>query len=253
MRIVSFVNSKGGAGKSTAIRAVSSALEHMGRTVAVVDLDTQQSIGTWFDVNDDGLYPLPDDKAFKVIPMIFSDDEDRNAELVQAELSKMSDANEFDFILIDTKGASSMTNSVALGSADIVICPTNGDADEVDPIINTFNNFVEVSKTIDPDEDPKDRFWVMFNKNQAMLSGENIENRMALKEHFNTLEGLPQISAFNSCANYGATLTGMMKGWAAQKNGDRTKRAKAGREIAKFEKAMAVSVKLAEDIERAIP
>lgn len=253
MRIISFANSKGGAGKSTAIRAVSSALEHMGHTVAIVDLDNQQSIGSWFEVNDDGLYPLPDEKTFKVIPMIYSDDEDQNAEKVQSELSKLSEANEFEYILIDTKGASSMTNSVALGSADIVICPTNGDADEVDPIINTFNNFVEISKTVDPDEDPKDRFWIMFNKNQAMLSNENLESRMALKEHFNTLEGLPQISAFNSCSNYGATLTGMITGWKAQKNGDRTKRAKAGREVAKFEKALAVSVKLAEDIERAIP
>lgn len=253
MKIVSFANSKGGAGKSTAIRAVASALEHLGRSVAVVDLDNQQSIGTWFDVNDDGLFPLPDPKMFKIIPMIFSDDEDRNAEKVQAELSNMSDADEFDYILVDTKGASSMTNSVALGSADIVICPTNGDADEVDPIINTFNNFVEISKTVDPDENPKDRFVVMFNKNQAMLSNENLESRMALKEHFNTIEGLPQVSAFNSCSNYGATLTGLMKGWEAQKKGDRTKRAKAGREIAKFEKALAVSVKLVEDIERAIP
>ena len=253
MRIVSFANSKGGAGKSTAIRAVASALEHMGRSVAIVDLDNQQSIGTWLDVNDDGIYPLPDKNTFKIIPMIYSDDEDRNAEQVQAELSKMSDANDFEFILIDTKGASSMTNSVALGSADIVICPTNGDADEVDPIINTFNNFVEISKTVDPDENPKDRFWVMFTKNQAILSNENIESRLALKEHFNTLDGLPQISAFNSCSNYGATLLGMINGWKAQKNGDRTKRAKAGREIAKFEKALAVSVKLVEDIERAIP
>ena len=160
MKIISFANSKGGAGKSTAIRAVASALEHLNRSVAIVDLDNQQSIGNWLGVNEDGVYPLPDENTFKIVPMVFSDDEDRNAEKVQAELSKMSDANQFDFILIDTKGASSMTNSVALGSADIVICPTNGDADEVEPIISTFNNFVEICKTVDPDEDPKDRFWI---------------------------------------------------------------------------------------------
>ena len=253
MQIITFANSKGGTGKSTAIRAVASAFEKLGKSVVIADLDSQQTIGGWFEINTDGIYPIPSEDALRVVPMYFTMDDETNAERVQTELTKLADSRAYDFLLIDTKGVASVTNSIAIGSADLVVCPTNGDADEFEPIVNTFKNYVEICEKVAPDEDPKDRFWVMFTKNQAMHSSEALAMRAALKEHFKIFEGLPMVSAFNSRASYGATLSGMIEGWEDQRKGDRTRRVKATREIEKYKKALDVSVKLADDIVRAMP
>lgn len=52
MKIISFLNPKGGSGKTTAVINVATALTKQGYHLAVVDTDPQMSLTNWSRVKD---------------------------------------------------------------------------------------------------------------------------------------------------------------------------------------------------------
>lgn len=249
MKTITFANSKGGAGKSTALMAMASALEAAGRSTIIADLDDQGTLATWLTAND-GTYHLPEKEHIDVRQLYFSENEERNADATFEALIQIEKEGP-DFLLIDTKGKAEKTNAIAMASADRVICPTNGDSTEYDQIAATFGNFEAALKSVSPDEQPNDFFRLMFTKTGVAMSAEVHEARAALKETFRWYYGLPQITAFNSCHLYGTTINGLIAKATADLDakGEDVKKRDLD-QVAKFEKAAAASNKfLAEVLE----
>jgi chromosome partitioning protein len=105
-RIITVATQKGGAGKTTVTRVVSTCLAASGWRVAVIDADPNQGFTEWSE-----LYAGPA-MSFRAEP-----DEKRLANL-PADLAETHDV-----VLIDTAGFGSRSMLVAIGAADAVLIP----------------------------------------------------------------------------------------------------------------------------------
>lgn len=208
MQTITFANSKGGAGKSTALMAIASALEARGHSTIIADLDDQGTLATWLTAND-GSYDLPSKEAVDIRQIYFTDNDDQNADKTYDALVGI-EKEKPEFLLIDTKGKAEKTNAIAMAAADRVICPTNGDSTEYDQIAFTFANFGAALKAVAPDESPQEYFRLMFTKTGVAMGAEVHEARAALKENFTWYYGLPLLTAFNAAHLNGTTLNGLL-------------------------------------------
>jgi len=251
-KIITLANSKGGAGKSTTALALISAIEATGRSVIAADLDNQGTLAELISSNTDGKYRLPLTEKVSIEPVYFSDDDNQNAKLTAeriAELEKLSP----DFLIMDTKGKASATATWAMFVADLVLCPTSGDAAEFGPVTSTFKNFSDALVASGEEEDPHERFRVMFNKNKSITPKEILLARTALKEHFKCLNGLPDLSSFNAAAFNGTTLLGLVEySDDLATNGVGRERSRGKQDKEKFGKALSASLAMLEEIEKEI-
>ncbi len=114
-RVIVVGNEKGGAGKSTIVVHLTTALLHEGARLAVVDLDIrQQSTGHFFAnrtawTKAQGV-PLPE-------PVVYSG---ADPELLESAL-----AREADFVVVDTPGADTALSRLAHERADLIVTPMN--------------------------------------------------------------------------------------------------------------------------------
>lgn len=104
MKVIAFLNPKGGSGKTTAAINVSSALARMKRKVAVVDTDPQMSLTNW---NVDGKAGFD----------VFTAASEKDVYQVRKELT------EYDYVIIDGAGTLSVITSSAVMVSDLVIIP----------------------------------------------------------------------------------------------------------------------------------
>lgn len=130
-KVIVVGNEKGGAGKSTVVIHLATALLHMGAKVAVLDLDLrQQSVAhffhnrrTWASAAEVVLpmpldYRLGDDPA----QVAKADPEEALARFETAFSEAMGEA---DYIIIDTPGADTALSRAAHAKADLIITPMN--------------------------------------------------------------------------------------------------------------------------------
>lgn len=106
MKVISFLNPKGGSGKTTAVINFATALARKGLKIAVVDTDPQMSLSNWhieekcnFDVftaaGENDVYSIPEDLA------------------------------EYDYTVIDGAGSLSVITAAAVMVSDLVIIPVS--------------------------------------------------------------------------------------------------------------------------------
>lgn len=248
MKLITFANSKGGAGKSTTVRAIASAIEKSGKTAILADLDNQGSITNWFEGND-GL-PMPSPDQLRVETLFYTENEQTNAAKVQDRLVELSN-EPFDYMLIDTKGRAAVTNTIAMSGADLVICPTNADADEFEPITSTFRNYQTALGKIAPDEDAKDNFRILFTRQKPFATRERLEMKAALSEVFECYDGLPDHGAFNTMSFHGATLNGLIQDAENRRNAETSaERSRAKADSEKFNRALTASLEIFQLIEK---
>lgn len=104
MKIIAFLNPKGGSGKTTATINVSTCLANSGKSVAVVDTDPQMSLTNW-------------NKAGKATFDVFTAASEKDVYQVRKDLS------EYDFVIIDGAGSLSVITSAAVMVSDLIIIP----------------------------------------------------------------------------------------------------------------------------------
>ncbi|MCO6188601.1 ParA family protein [Rhizobium sp. L1K21] len=114
MSVITFANTKGGAGKTTAVLILACELQRMGYSVAVFDADPQRWISKWFEQLGD---KRP--KGLSVVSYITASNLDLNIRELK---------NSVDFLLIDLPGARSPLLAQALGYSDYVLIPVQGSA-----------------------------------------------------------------------------------------------------------------------------
>lgn len=110
MPVITFANTKGGAGKTTAVLLLATELAHMGHRVTVFDADPQYWVSRWYDLSQ----PVP---RLNVVPYVTQASIDRHLQ----EFRESSD-----YILIDLPGARSPMLAKAIGLSDHVLIPIQG-------------------------------------------------------------------------------------------------------------------------------
>jgi chromosome partitioning protein len=110
MAVITFANTKGGAGKTTAVLLLASELSRRGLSVCVIDTDPQRWISKWRERAD---YRVD----FSVITYV-------TASSLQQHV--LDNRKRFDHVIIDLPGAQSPLLATAVGLSNHVLIPVQG-------------------------------------------------------------------------------------------------------------------------------
>lgn len=104
-RIITFAQQKGGAGKTTVLSHLAGAWAEAGRSVALIDLDPQQSLTRWARLRADPKMTLVESRDYRVA------------------MDMRASAKTHDYVLVDCPGAASTLLEAAVRESDLVIAP----------------------------------------------------------------------------------------------------------------------------------
>ncbi|MDS7594473.1 ParA family protein [Agrobacterium tumefaciens] len=110
MPVITFANTKGGAGKTTAVLLLASELARRGARVCVIDTDPQRWISRWREKADMRV-------DFSVITYV-------TANTLQQHV--IDSRRAFDYVIIDLPGAQSPLLATAIGLSNHVLIPVQG-------------------------------------------------------------------------------------------------------------------------------
>lgn len=254
MKTITFANSKGGAGKSTLVMALASAIESNDKSVLIVDLDEQGTLIEWLTNDHDGRYGAYDPKRFHIAHIHHNTDDAENAKATSPRLAEIISKAEYDYLLIDTKGATHKLASIAMAVANLVVCPTSASSAEFKPLVASYKSYVSAMEKVAPENNPKKSFLVIISRLKPFISNSVREIEMALKTHFQCERGLRDLAAFNDMHQRGSTFKRMHDYEALKQNNATTseERRKAKHEQEKFSSALQQATDLFETIEEYI-
>ncbi|NLR98231.1 ParA family protein [Rhizobium sp. P38BS-XIX] len=124
MAVLTFANTKGGAGKTTAVVIVACELARMGFSVAVLDADPQLWISKWHERLGDRA-----PAALSVVRYVTAANLGQHARKLREEV---------DFLLIDLPGARSPLLAQAIGYSNYVLIPVQGSAMDAEGATNVI-------------------------------------------------------------------------------------------------------------------
>ena len=134
--VISFVNTKGGVGKSFLSTSLVVWLFDQGYRVALVDADDQRTSSRWLE----GI------KNHEIeVRKLEERSEEKRADELRRMINKLR--KEFDFIAIDTKGAAGLTTSAGVIKSDITVVPLQASAADLWPIENALST-IRLSKEV---------------------------------------------------------------------------------------------------------
>lgn len=111
MPVISFANTKGGAGKTTALLLLATELIRRGSRICVVDTDPQRWISRWFE----GARTSQD--QFSLATYVTASTLHRTVEDARAK---------FDYVLVDLPGSQSPLLATAIGLSHHILIPIQG-------------------------------------------------------------------------------------------------------------------------------
>lgn len=138
MKQIAFASFKGGAGKTTAVMAVTSALAAMGKRVALIDADENIPLIEWRD-NALKAGTWSDDIA------IYEADDLRSFERAFEEAASAG----VDYTIIDTRGGGSELNNACMINANLVIIPSALTTLDMTQALTTFEHVIELHQSVD--------------------------------------------------------------------------------------------------------
>ena len=127
MQMISFVSFKGGAGKTTALMAIASALVERGRKVLLLEADENEPLALWQRAGEE-MGTWSDRCRIGSAESLDS----AQAAVEQAE------ADGFEFALADTAGGGSELNMMLIVNSDLVIVPSALTVLDIDGAITTM-------------------------------------------------------------------------------------------------------------------
>jgi cellulose biosynthesis protein BcsQ len=133
MKLVTCCSFKGGAGKTTALMGLCSALAADGKTVALFEADENRPLTRW-KANATG------QNTWDPHCEIFIADE---LPLLEAAYEQ-ADGRNFDYALVDTHGGSSELNNTIIASSNFLLVPTMLTPLDVDEALATYRYIIEL-------------------------------------------------------------------------------------------------------------
>ena len=124
MTIISFANSKGGAGKSTLCLLIASELAEAGTKVLIIDADEQQSCSQWAERC----------RVAGTLPPAISISRASTPE----ELKALLQASQAEIVLVDVQGSMNKMLSAAVVASDVTIVPSKANVMEMNETVKLF-------------------------------------------------------------------------------------------------------------------
>lgn len=140
MKQITFASFKGGAGKTTAVMAITSALNVMGRRVALIDADENFPLVEWKEKSQTA-------DTWSDMISVFEADDLRSFEKAFGEAS----ASAADYAIIDTRGGGSELNNACLINTNLVIIPSALTQLDMTQALSTFEHVIELHQTTNVD------------------------------------------------------------------------------------------------------
>ena len=126
-KVISFVNTKGGVGKSFLSVHMAVWLSDAGYRVAFLDADDQRTASKW----------LGDAEEHSVeVWVLEGTTEEKRTDEIRTLLNDLQ--SQSDFVVIDTKGSAGLTTSAAVVKSDLVCVPLQPSASDLWPIENSL-------------------------------------------------------------------------------------------------------------------
>lgn len=153
MKVITLMNQKGGAGKSTVARALLSAADKNGYRSAFVDADQTGNLGSWaIEASKAGLWSEMVE-AFQTL----------DANEVGEIVDELHEEGAVDLLIIDTAGDASRDHDAFASVADLILCPVLLSRSDLLTARGTANYLFRMKDRVgDPSMMPK--FKVMLNK-----------------------------------------------------------------------------------------
>lgn len=168
MKVISFVSSKGGAGKTTSAVLLAGELAISGAKVTLIDADPNRPIDIW-------------SKKRPVHPNIhvLVDDSDETI------LTTISDASvKSDFVIVDVEGTATTRIGYAVAKSHLVLIPLQKsvmDADEAAKSVRLINNIISISNRDIP-------YRLFFTRVPSTIREKTARN---IEQQINTVPTLP--------------------------------------------------------------
>lgn len=138
MKLITFSSFKGGAGKTTAVMALTSALSQLGKRVALIDTDENMPLLDWRD-------NAIKNGTWSEEISVFEADDMRSFETAYEEAEK----KKFDYVIIDTRGGGSELNNACLINTNLVIIPSALTTLDMTQALATFKHVIELHQSMD--------------------------------------------------------------------------------------------------------
>lgn len=197
IRIVLVVNRKGGAGKSTFVKALASAAADRGEAVTIFDTDTSQSNYKWMQrAQAAGLWS-------DSVKVTVSGDVETIAEMI-GQITEMPDQEHL--ILIDTYGGAAPAYEHLIALADLALVPLSAAEDDFQETKATFEWTQRVAMKLRQNGEHAAKVYVAMNKIQRPDMQTELECRVA-EAAFHFFPMLPaflaQRAAYKDMSAYG--------------------------------------------------
>lgn len=153
MKVLAFVSQKGGAGKSTLAASCGVCAHERGLRVCLLEMDKQGSLAAW---HEDRVKLGQGDPDFVFI---------ETAAKLKPALEALRD--EFDLLIIDTKGEDSAFTGAAIGAADFCVLPTRPLGVDLKACLPTVRSIMTAGKPF------------VFVLNQAPSRSKRVEDTQA--------------------------------------------------------------------------
>lgn len=137
MKQITFASFKGGAGKTTAVMAVTSALVEMGKSIALIDADENFPLTDWKEKSE------ASDTWSNNITVHEADD----MRTFERAFEAASEAGT-DYALLDTRGGGSELNNACLINTDLVVIPSALTQLDMTQALTTFEHVIELHQSM---------------------------------------------------------------------------------------------------------
>ncbi len=194
MPVITFANTKGGAGKTTAVLLLATELARLGYRVSVLDADPQHWITRWFENSEGAL-----GNRLNVVPYVTMSSIDRQLSDEKARA---------DFVLIDLPGSRSSLLAKAVGYSDYVLIPVQGSAMDA----QGGANVIELLQYLEDKADIRIRHSVVLTRVNSMVTTRamNAVKDLLAARRVHLLETpIVERSAFRDMFGCGGTLYSM--------------------------------------------
>jgi len=189
MPVISFVNPKGGAGKTTCALLLATELAHQGASVTIIDADRESWVAEWRKKSE----------HIENINVVQDTDEGTFLDTIEDASSKSQ------FVIIDLEGTANLLVPNAISMSDLVLIPIRGaymDAKSAGKAIRLIRNAERTSRQTIP-------YRVMFNAVGAAVktrSQRNAAKQLAASDIPLLQTEIIQRAAFCELPDFGGSL-----------------------------------------------
>jgi len=205
MRTITCAASKGGAGKSALIIGIASLLHSKGKKTLILDMDEQASLANWLS-DDFADIPRVDPNLMKVEALLPTGGEAERITQIVERLVEIEKTGEVDYLLIDTKGEQAKLTAAIGAYSDYVLCPTNGNAIEFEPVVKTYLGLKAMIDELRSDEKIEDFFKVVLTRRKTVEAADIRASQATLAENFNAVLGPMESSSYNKAIQIGTSI-----------------------------------------------